>query len=330
MQVWCAPSFKHCVSLSRWYTTFERVAQRSSLDLKQARPHLLSPSSTHSVVLEYCCSKGGRSDSGMSYAESHRGGMQCLKCMSDHRPVSAALNQDWPEMNLEIPWPSFSGWDELAQIYEQLADPSRKPFRRRRPPRARQCCSHRTWLCSAHPHHSLGFGSGYGSSSWQPSLRQLSLARFQTPSSESFYCAHRVPGRELSEFLSAYHFFRESELTEFLQYSPRLPQNSLSSLFRNSTLETVFRPFPSMGFLVSQHGQLGAIPPSPFLERFPLREHAKWRRPPTQKGYLSDTCAIPHENKAKRVRYPPLRYYLEKVLRDMGGYLALGRKMTPN
>ena len=41
--------------------------------------------------------------------------------------------------------------------------------------------------------------------------------------------------------------------------------------------------------------------PSPFSERFPLGEQAKWRcdtPPPTQKGYLSDTCAIPHENKA--------------------------------
>ena len=48
-------------------------------------------------------------------------------------------------------------------------------------------------------------------------------------------------------------------------------------------------------------------------------------RDTAQKGYLSDTCAIPYENKAKYVRYPPLRYYLERVLRDMGGYLALGR-----
>ena len=35
-------------------------------------------------------------------------------------------------------------------------------------------------------------------------------------------------------------------------------------------------------------------------------------------------CAIAHENKAKWVRHP-LRYYLERVLHDMGGYLALGR-----
>ena len=55
----------------------------------------------------------------------------------------------------------------------------------------------------------------------------------------------------------------------------------------------------AMGFLVSQHGQLGAIPPPPFLSVFPLGEHAKWRcDTPPQKGYLSDTCAIPYENKA--------------------------------
>ena len=53
------------------------------------------------------------------------------------------------------------------------------------------------------------------------------------------------------------------------------------------------------GFLVSQHGQLGAITPSPFSEHFPLGEHVKWRcDTPPQKGYLSDTCAIPYENKA--------------------------------
>ena len=41
--------------------------------------------------------------------------------------------------------------------------------------------------------------------------------------------------------------------------------------------------------------------PCPFSERSPLGEHAKWRcdtPPPPQKGYLSDTCAIPYENKA--------------------------------
>ena len=44
---------------------------------------------------------------------------------------------------------------------------------------------------------------------------------------------------------------------------------------------------------------------STFSEHFPLGEHAKWRcDTPPQKGYLSNTCATPYENKAKRVRYP--------------------------
>ena len=46
----------------------------------------------------------------------------------------------------------------------------------------------------------------------------------------------------------------------------------------------------------------GRDTPSPFSKRLPCREHAKWRcdtpPPPPQKGYLSDTCAIPFENKA--------------------------------
>ena len=76
----------------------------------------------------------------------------------------------------------------------------------------------------------------------------------------------------------------------------------------------------AMGALVSQHGQLGAIPPPPFLSVCPLESlQSGGAIPPPQKGYLSDTCARPYENKAKRVRYPPLRYYLERVLRDMGG-----------
>ena len=44
---------------------------------------------------------------------------------------------------------------------------------------------------------------------------------------------------------------------------------------------------------------IGCDTPSPFSEHFPLGEHAKWRcDTPPPKGYLSDTCAIPYENKA--------------------------------
>ena len=66
----------------------------------------------------------------------------------------------------------------------------------------------------------------------------------------------------------------------------------------------------AMGFLVSQHGQLGAIPPSPLSERFPHGEHTKWRcdtPPPPPKRvsqrYWHDTlgglCPLPS------TRWPP-------------------------
>ena len=50
---------------------------------------------------------------------------------------------------------------------------------------------------------------------------------------------------------------------------------------------------------------IGCDTPSPFSERFPLGEHAKWRcDTPPQKGYLSDTCAIPYEKKAHGCNTP--------------------------
>ena len=57
---------------------------------------------------------------------------------------------------------------------------------------------------------------------------------------------HRAPGSELSEFLSAYHLCAQANSPSFSPNSPSLPQNSVSSLSLNSTLETVFRPFPSI------------------------------------------------------------------------------------
>ena len=59
-----------------------------------------------------------------------------------------------------------------------------------------------------------------------------------------FFGPRRVPGRELIELLPAYYLCAKASSPSF---SGELTesQNSVSSVFRNSTLETAFRPFPS-------------------------------------------------------------------------------------
>ena len=55
----------------------------------------------------------------------------------------------------------------------------------------------------------------------------------------------------------------------------------------------------AMGFWRLNMANLGAIPPPPFLRFSPLESmRSGGAIPPPQKGYLSDTCAIPYENKA--------------------------------
>ena len=71
---------------------------------------------------------------------------------------------------------------------------------------------------------------------------------------------------------------------------------------------------------------IGCDTPSPFFWAFPL-----WRacqvevRYPHPKGVSQQYWRDTLWKQGKWVRYPPLRYYLERVLRDRGGYLALGR-----
>ena len=65
----------------------------------------------------------------------------------------------------------------------------------------------------------------------------------------------------------------------------------------------------AMGFLVSQHGQLGAIPPPHFSARFPLGEHAKWRcdtPPPPQKRGISAILARYQMKTRQMGAIPPL------------------------
>ena len=53
-----------------------------------------------------------------------------------------------------------------------------------------------------------------------------------------------MPWREISEFCSAYCLCAKASSPSFSSPSLEYRENSVSSLFRNSTLETVFRPFP--------------------------------------------------------------------------------------
>ena len=60
-----------------------------------------------------------------------------------------------------------------------------------------------------------------------------------------------------------------------------------------------YSPIARYGFLVSQHGQL-RYPLPLFLSDSPFESMRSGGAipPPPQKGYLSDTCAFPFENKA--------------------------------
>ena len=72
---------------------------------------------------------------------------------------------------------------------------------------------------------------------------------------------------------------------------------------------------------------IGCDTPSPFSERFPLGEHAKWgcdTPPPPQKGYLSDTGAIPYQNKANGCDTPLCDTISEGYCKRYGGVSRTG------
>ena len=111
-----------------------------------------------------------------------------------------------------------------------------------------------------------------------------------------------------------------------------------SSVFSLATLVAPYCAIPrdylsdtlllrAMGFLVSQHGQLGATPPPPFLGVSRL-EYMRSRGaipPPPEKGYLSNTFAIPVVNKANGCDTPLCDTISKGYCAIWGGYLALGR-----
>ena len=81
----------------------------------------------------------------------------------------------------------------------------------------------------------------------------------------------------------------------------------------------------AMGFLVSQHGQLGAIPPPPFSERFPLGEHAKWRcdTPPLKRGISAILARYPMKTRQMGA-IPPSAILSRKGIARYGGVSRTG------
>ena len=82
----------------------------------------------------------------------------------------------------------------------------------------------------------------------------------------------------------------------------------------------------AMGFLVSQHGQLGAIPPPPFLSVSPVE--SMWSRgaipPPPQRGISAILARYPLKTRQMGA-IPPSAILSWKGIARYGGYLALGR-----
>ena len=97
------------------------------------------------------------------------------------------------------------------------------------------------WMQIGPSHNQFGI-AGPGSETGRIRFRRAWL---QTLNSMSFFGIHRVPGRVLSELLSAYDLCAKANSSSLSQNSPSSLQNSVSSLFQNNTLETVFHPFPT-------------------------------------------------------------------------------------
>ena len=84
------------------------------------------------------------------------------------------------------------------------------------------------------------------------------------------------------------------------------------------------------GFWVSQPGQLGAMPPPPFLSVSPLESmRSGGAIPAPQKGYLSDTCVIPSENKANGCDTPLCDTISKGYCAIWGGISHWAAKRTP-
>ena len=96
----------------------------------------------------------------------------------------------------------------------------------------------RCWYITRHLGNGVGqrgsIGNGPNTVS-KSTVSNTDLSEFSGP--------HRAPRTHFSEFLSACYLCAKANSPSFSQNSQSLPQNSVSSLFLNSTLKTVFARF---------------------------------------------------------------------------------------
>ena len=108
-------------------------------------------------------------------------------------------------------------------------------------------------------------------------------------------------------------------------------QNSLSGPVMRDTarLSQRYPPIARYGVFGVSTWPIGCDTPSPLSVHFPLREHAKWTcDTPPQKGYLSDTCAIPYENKANGRNTPLCDTISKRYCAIWGGVSHWAAKRT--
>ena len=122
-----------------------------------------------------------------------------------------------------------------------------------------------------------GMLQGWGSEGWG-----LGLADSNTELSE-LHGPHRIPERELSEFLSVSDLCAKANLPSSAKTRAlSLPQNSVSSLFQDSALETVFRSdFPHFAIQATR----GETRKKQKMQIFPIV---------TQKSGFQEVC--PHKS----------------------------------
>ena len=85
-----------------------------------------------------------------------------------------------------------------------------------------------TWLASGDPQN-IGTRRKKCDNHFDSEMGRIRFRRVRVehPKLREFFGPHRVPGRELSEFLSAYYLCAKANTPSFSKNSPSLPQNSV-------------------------------------------------------------------------------------------------------